>query len=275
MGYVGLPILLEQLITQPEHSLMVQSYQPKEMTAGLLNADGFGFGWYGDAQAFTYRNVLPIWNDPNLGSLAGYVRSGSILANVRSATPGLPVDLSNCQPFQSGKFLFLHNGFIQNFRNSLYRPIRDRLADQFYQSISGNTDSEHIFALFLHNLYLNDQTVEITGEAIATALKFTLKDITELALAKKITASLNLIIGDGTQLFACRYAVGAIAPSLYWQEDISGVVVASEPLDSLPLSSDQSSNRNFSQSWQEFSDSSLIWIRREGDQWKSTISDLD
>jgi ergothioneine biosynthesis protein EgtC len=261
-GYVGQPILLEKLITQPAHSLLVQSYQPQEMTAGLMNADGFGIGWYRETQAFTYRNILPIWNDPNLESLSKYVCSGSILANVRSATPGLPVDLSNCQPFQAGRFLFLHNGFIQNFRNTLYRPIRDRLADRFYQGISGNTDSEHIFALFLHNLHLNE-IEEITGEAIATALKFTLKDIQELALVKGITASLNLIVGDGSQLFACRYAIGAIAPSLYWQENISGVTVVSEPLD------------GNAQDWQAFSDASLLWVRREGDRWKSTTYQLD
>ena len=30
----------------PEHSLIVQSYKPREMISGTVNADGFGIGWY-------------------------------------------------------------------------------------------------------------------------------------------------------------------------------------------------------------------------------------
>lgn len=45
LAYLGKPILLEELILKPEHSLLVQSYQPKELEVALLNADGFGIGW--------------------------------------------------------------------------------------------------------------------------------------------------------------------------------------------------------------------------------------
>jgi ergothioneine biosynthesis protein EgtC len=157
LGYFGAPIQLGQILAEPKHSLIVQSYQPQEMTAGLLNADGFGIGWYhADRQAttepFRYRNTLPIWSDVNLPHLNRYVESGCIVANVRSATPGLAVDLANCQPFCFGQITAIHNGYIENFRQSLYRQIRDHLDDEFYTSIDGHTDSEHIFALLLNNL---------------------------------------------------------------------------------------------------------------------------
>lgn len=74
-----------------EHSLIVQSYQPREMTSGVVNADGFGVGWYHiqkDTDPFIYKNTLPIWNDINLPSLSRYVESKSVLAYVGSATPG-------------------------------------------------------------------------------------------------------------------------------------------------------------------------------------------
>lgn len=45
LGYLGKPIQLDRLLLKPEHSLVVQSYQPQEMTAGLLNADGFGLSY--------------------------------------------------------------------------------------------------------------------------------------------------------------------------------------------------------------------------------------
>ena len=41
LAYLGEPIPLEELIFKPEHSLVVQSYQPKELEFALLNADGF------------------------------------------------------------------------------------------------------------------------------------------------------------------------------------------------------------------------------------------
>jgi len=138
LGYLGRSLPMANLIAQPEHSLMAQSYQPREMTAGLLNADGFGIGWYDHLgnPPFMYKNTLPIWSDINLPHLNRYVQSPCFLANVRSATAGQPIDLSNCQPFNHGQVLGIHNGFIENFRRSLYRPLRQQLDDQFYQNTS-------------------------------------------------------------------------------------------------------------------------------------------
>ena len=72
LGYLGESIQLDRILMKPEHSLVVQSYKPNEMTAGLLNADGFGIGWYDSKPnnpPYSYRNVLPIWNDANLPQL--------------------------------------------------------------------------------------------------------------------------------------------------------------------------------------------------------------
>jgi predicted glutamine amidotransferase len=44
----------------------------------------------------------------------------------------------------------MHNGYIENFRSTLMRQIRDTLRDEYYAAIGGSTDSEHVFALFLN-----------------------------------------------------------------------------------------------------------------------------
>jgi glutamine amidotransferase len=234
LGYLGSTIQLDSLLYKPEHSLVVQSYQPQEMTSGVVNADGLGMGWYDDSPQiapFTYKNTLPIWNDTNLPELSRYIRSRCILGYVRSATPGQALDLGNCQPFRRDRLLFIHNGFIDNFRKTLYRPIRDRLSDEIYQSIHGTTDSEHIFALIVNELPEISSPAE---DAIATALGATLTALTELAKEYRIRFSANLILSDGQHLVASRYACDTSAPSLYWLRDDpsypNAVIVASEPL---------------------------------------------
>jgi ergothioneine biosynthesis protein EgtC len=226
LGYLGQPIQLDQLISQPEHSLIIQSYQPLEMTAGLMNADGFGIGWYDRSiePPFIYKSTIPIWNDINLPHLNRYIKSSCFLANVRSATPGQPLDLSNCQPFSYGQILGIHNGFIQNFKRSLYRPLRQQLDDKFYQGIGGTTDSEHILALFFHNLEKSSNMTD--------AMARTLNQVMNLAKVYDVNASLNLVITDGEQLVAARCATRSPIPTLYYLADSHSVIVASEPLSS-------------------------------------------
>ncbi len=247
LGYLGEPITLGRLLNEPEHSLIVQSYQPLQMTSGVVNADGFGIGWYHPNAAtdpFIYKNILPIWSDINLPELSRYIESNCILANIRSATPGQPTDLSNCQPFRYGHILFTHNGFIENFRHTLYRPIRNQLNDTAYQLIGGSTDSEHIFALFIHHLLTVNppEMLDFFGELGYNTLKTTLKGLTELAGSVCAAAtnknpvgfSANIILSNGQQLIASRYSVGSVPPTLYWLQNDpkfpNSVIIASEPL---------------------------------------------
>lgn len=231
LSYIGYPIQLEQILCKPEHSLIVQSYQPKEMQEALLNADGFGIGWYHtteNIEPYRYRNVQPIWSDLNLSSLSRYIQSRHILAYVRSATPGQAVNLNNCQPFQSEKLMFIHNGYIQDFRESLYKPIRDILTDTSYRFIEGNTDSEHLFALFKDNLKAEGIS------ALISALETTLYTVEKIAHKMQVRVLANMIICDGHSMVASRYAVAGIAPSLYWIKNDpnfpESVIIASEPL---------------------------------------------
>ncbi|MEM9266984.1 MAG: ergothioneine biosynthesis protein EgtC [Cyanobacteria bacterium P01_F01_bin.13] len=228
LAYLGEPIALESLIIKPEHSLVVQSYQPKELQIALLNADGFGLGWHhpedSAADPFIYRNVLPIWNDANLPHLCRYVHARSFVANIRSATPGLPVDFSNCQPFRHGQLLFVHNGWIDHFRRTLYRPIRDLIGDVAYQNIYGLTDSEHIFALITHLLELDSQLT------LLAALEQAIEMIQTLANKDGVRVSGVIVLSDGQRLVAVRFDNQATAPSFYWLRRPEGIILASEPL---------------------------------------------
>lgn len=247
LGYLGAPIHLDRLLYKPEHSLIVQSYQPREMTSGVVNADGFGIGWYHPVQnlePFVYKTILPAWNDTNLPELSRYIESGCVLATARSATAGQAVDLSNCQPFKHDRLLSIHNGFVGNFKRSLYRPIRERLSDAAYQSIQGSTDSEHIFAL------LQDELAAMPDIPLATALHQTIQMVSDLAEKHQVEFSANIILSDGQQLVASRFANRDPVPTLYWLRDDplfpDSVLVASEPL--------------FEGNWTAFGDRSILTV---------------
>ncbi|MEH2053047.1 ergothioneine biosynthesis protein EgtC [Nostoc sp.] len=231
LAYLGSPVSLEHLLYKPEHSLIVQSYRPREMLSGVVNADGFGVGWYHhqkDTDPFIYKNTLPIWNDINLPSLSRYVESKCVLAYVRSATPGQAVDFANCQPFNHQQQLFIHNGRIENFRKTLHRKIRSALTQEFYEKINGSTDSEHIFALLLSQSQINKHRPP------EYALRSTLLTLLEMSKRYQVEASLNVIFSDGNRLIASRFATTSPPPSLYWIRDDptfpKSVIIASEPL---------------------------------------------
>ncbi len=230
LGYLGAPVKLDYLLTAPENSLFIQSYQPREMTSGLLNADGFGFGWYDrdrDTRPFTYRSTQPIWSEANFASLGRYIKSHCILASVRSATPGQAVDISNCQPFHFESLLAHHNGFIDNFRSTLYRPIRDSLEDPYYRMIDGSTDSEHIFAYVLN-------TWDRQGGTLEAALATSIETLAGWAYKESVSISINMLLSDGERLIASRFSNRSSVPTLYWLRDNpffpGAVVVASERL---------------------------------------------
>src|SRR5688572_6169123 len=205
------------------------------MRSGVVNADGYGFGWYGDGAApAVYTSVMPIWGDPNLPRLAGTLRSGCVLAAVRSATPGMTIEQSNVQPFVYGRRLFLHNGLIGDFRRMVMRKLRDSLRDEYYQAIWGSTDSEHLFGLLLDSLH--DRGAG--ADALLAGVRDAFARLDAWCAPADLKALLNLVLTDGDRLIATRHAVGDLAPSLYWLAGApawpGAVLVASERLDADP-----------------------------------------
>jgi glutamine amidotransferase len=227
----GSEVPLSSVVLEPEHSLLVQSYAPKEMVSGVVNADGFGVGWYapwsGEEPA-VYRSDGPLWSDRSFASIAPRIRSRSVFAAVRSATPGLPVEESGTPPFASGPFMFAHNGAIEDFRRTAMRPLRDALSDESYAGLLGTTDSETIFAILL------DQLRRSSGN-LAEASAETIRHVSAVCAKLGVRATLNLGVADGEAMAFTRYSSEGPGNTLYLVEDgrafPGAVVVASERLD--------------------------------------------
>ncbi|ACC79022.1 ergothioneine biosynthesis protein EgtC [Nostoc punctiforme] len=249
IGYLGNAIPLDELLYKQEHSLYQQSYSPLELKSGVVCADGVGVGWYDQVgKPFIYRNTIPMWNDPNLEELSNYVQSTCTVGYARLAGIGESLDISNCQPFRSDQLLFVHNGEISNFQQTLYRPIRESLSDATYRLIKGTTDSEHIFALLVQMWQSSPDST------LFWALGATLEKLTELASEYNTSFSANLIVSDGEAIAAIRYAYRTQAPTLYWSYDAlkhpNQVIVASEPL---------SNNQN----WTAFDEQSMLFFQAQ------------
>ncbi|MEA2501568.1 MAG: gamma-glutamyl hercynylcysteine S-oxide hydrolase, partial [Actinomycetota bacterium] len=104
LAYLGPDVSLESLLLTPPWSLLRQSYEPRFMRRGRVNADGFGAGWYDfgvRAEPARYRRATPMWSDRTFASIAGLAHSGAILAAVRNATAPSPTEESNTPPFTS------------------------------------------------------------------------------------------------------------------------------------------------------------------------------
>ena len=226
-AYLGPQISLAKFLLEPSHSLYRQSWEPKEMKEAVLNADGFGFGWWGNSKrASTYTNSQPIWADSNLPDLGNALHSGLWLANVRSATLGQAVMQANNQPFNRVGLLYTHNGYIDGF-NPYKRQFFHRILSAEIQSgIQGNTDSEYLFALLCQYLSSADNLLQCVQNMLATLEK----------IVQQETALLNMLISDGDELCIIRHAKHGECPSLYYsitEPDFpDAILVASEPLTS-------------------------------------------
>jgi glutamine amidotransferase len=243
LAYYGNPIRPERLLFDAENSLVEQSRHAR-LAGGQPNADGFGLGWYGDQEIpGLYRSVAPAWGDRNLRELAGQITSGLFLGHVRAAT-GTPVEQSNCHPFRHGRWLFVHNGFIEDFAR-VRRDLLLGIDPELFPGIEGTTDSELLFHLAL-TFGLEDEPLV----ALERAAGF----VEEIGRRHDVAEPLQMTVGlsDGERVFAARYASGPVVNSLFVSADARSVralypdderfrglgpearAVVSEPLGDLP-----------------------------------------
>ncbi len=219
LAYVGPPVTLEALLLQPPHSLRQQASDPRFQTNGKNNADGFGVGWYDRElrpEPARYRTTRPISEDVSFESVAGLVRSNAVLAAVRNASPGMPLDEKANAPFTDGPWLFSHNGFVPDFHGGVGDALRGAASEHRADAAAGATDSALLFALVLDRLDAGVSPVDALVAVVEMVENLT-------------TGRLNLLLTDGE-----RIAATAVRNSLFVfdDRDLTGaVVVASEPYD--------------------------------------------
>lgn len=204
VAYLGHNILLEDVLVKPINSIVLQSLHARESSIPT-NGDGFGLGWYAPHISpipALFTSIAPAWNDRNLLNLTAKIESPAFFAHVRAASSG-GVTQYNCHPFVHGQWMLMHNGGIHGFL-VIKRHLRRLLDDDIYDWIKGETDSEHLFALFLqlakgrdlNQLSIVADVLQETFEAIDRLLK------THHKLGE---SHYNICLTDGHRMLACRY----------------------------------------------------------------------
>ncbi|KEQ90913.1 hypothetical protein AUEXF2481DRAFT_525343 [Aureobasidium subglaciale EXF-2481] len=155
------PILLSTLILDPAHSILTQSYDSRLRldTRRPHNGDGFGVGYYTPPSLLAllgpdpciFTSTIPAWNCTNLTRLASKTVSPLIFAHVRASTEGALAE-SNCHPFSRGCLMFMHNGGVGSWNSGVKRKLVSDVGDRWFGGVTGSTDSEWCFALFLDSL---------------------------------------------------------------------------------------------------------------------------
>jgi ergothioneine biosynthesis protein EgtC len=224
IAYCGEPIFIEDFVTIPEQSLVVQSQASREAKS-IVNGDGFGLGWYGErAEPGIFRDLRPAWSDENLLSLARQIRSRLFFAHVRAST-GTAIMRANCHPFAHGRWMFMHNGGIGDW-SSVRRPVEAGIPDDLFQHRGGTTDSEAMFLLLIANGLETDaprafrRTIAYVERVMAEAGNQT---------PLRFTAAAT----NGHSVHAVRYSTQIVPETLYMRRihRANGHLIASEPLD--------------------------------------------
>jgi len=243
LAYSGSPVLIEDLLYKPAHSLVDQSLHAR-LSGDTTNGDGFGLGWYGTGDGpGVYHCIEPAWNERNLRDLAAHTMSPLVFAHVRAST-GTPVQETNCHPFRYGDWLWMHNGSIRSFAQ-VKRPLVVAVDPSLYPFIEGSTDSETLFYLALSFGLEEDPPT-----AVARAIGFVEAVGAAHGVANPMQGTIATTNGD--QMWVFRYSSEHDSVSLFFSTKVETLralypgnplfetvdpatrLVVSEPLGDLP-----------------------------------------
>ncbi|WP_320778985.1 class II glutamine amidotransferase [Streptomyces sp. CRN 30] len=264
LAYSGTPVLLENMLYRPQHSLIDQSLHAR-MGVETTNGDGFGVGWYRTAEdsPAIVREIGPAWSNRNLREIAGHVRSHLFFAHIRAST-GSAVQQTNCHPFRHGRWMWMHNGAIAEF-SRVRRDLVLAVDPDLFLHIEGSTDSEVMFYLAL-TFGLEDDppgaVARMAGLVEGVGREHGVEHPLQMTVA----------VTDGRSLWTFRYSSQRASRSLFYSTRVETLrslhpdidflreasddtrLVVSEPLGDLPGV------------WNEVPESTYGVVRPEGDE---------
>lgn len=198
---------------------------------------------FGGGRWSIHRGTGRASDDASFHTSAATLRGEILVSHVRKRTVGATRE-ENTHPFTSGRWVFAHNGTIEDRAFVRGRVSRVRAAD-----IAGDTDSELFFACVLARL---DQR-GLHAASRASAIDRALWELLDECRRRERFGSLNFLLSDGERcwvhrfgrpLFLLERGPRAEPPSSRG----AAVFLASEPMTS--------------ESWTEIADGTLLRVER-------------
>lgn len=199
LAWLGEPVSPAALMLDPPSGLLVQSYAPRRQKHGLMNADGWGVGFFDGGVPRRWRSAAPLWGDASFASVAPALSSRCVVAAVRSASVGMPIEASASAPFSDGTWLLSHNGLV------------DRAVLPAARHAESTNDSALLAALIF------ERGLDALGQTVAAVA------------ADDPNARLNILAANGSRVLATTWG-----DTLAVLRRDDGVVLASEPYDDDP-----------------------------------------
>ena len=118
---------------------------------------------------------------------------------------------TNCHPYRYGRWLFVHNGLINEFRE-VRRELMLALDPALFPDLQGSTDSEVLFYLALTNGLQEDPLA-----ALERTIGFVEQTADRHGIDRAIQASIG--VSDGERLWAVRYSTEGKSRTLFASAD--------------------------------------------------------
>ncbi len=234
MAYSGEPILVEDLLFKPEHSLIDQSLH-SHLGATTTNGDGFGIGWYGiGSEPALFKSIDPAWNNHNLREIAGQIRTPLLFAHVltperipqiiagRHITQHVRAQLVRSPDAALEELLgelesylppLPDNGEILGFRE-IKRELMMAVDPSLYPDVAGTTDSEVLFFLAL-TFGLRDDPFTAVGRAVGMVEKVA----RDHGIDDPVQMTVATTAGDTIWVF--RYSTEGRTRSLFYSTEVA------------------------------------------------------
>ncbi len=158
-----------------------------------------------------FHSTEPAWNDSNLREIAGHISSPLFFTHIRAAI-GSEVQQTNCHPFRHDRWLFMHNGYVNEFAK-IKRDLILAVDPSLYPEIKGQADTEVLFYLAL-TLGLEDDP--------PSAIEQTIGLVEAVAGRHGVPNPFQGTIAttDGTTIWAFRYSSERNSRSLFYTTNV-------------------------------------------------------
>jgi glutamine amidotransferase len=183
----------------------VRAEQDALGTPSQSEHDGWGVGFYQAGEVLHKKHPQTSSATLEWSSMLHGVRSHVAIAHVRDASVGSR-RADNNHPFRMRQWLFAHAGAVNGF-SAIQERLLASMPDFLRRNIRGDTDSEHVFHVFLSFLHDAGQldAIDAADQSVLAALRSTVSLVDNLVAEIGAPKSdVNLVLTNGRQLYALR-----------------------------------------------------------------------